>query len=129
AGLELVALPSGLERAAECRFGPIQELVTADAGRRTGSELERRLQSEGLVIAQNEVHEELHLVHDLPVGEKDVAVVLGELADASESGERSGHLVSMQHIKGDVAERELPVGMLLRRIEQVMGWAVHRLER
>ena len=43
------------------------------------------------------------------LAEKDVAVVLRELADAREARQRAGHLVAMEHVEGDEALRELAV--------------------
>ena len=49
-----------------------------------------------------------------PVGQKDVAVVLLELPHPGEPAERAGHLVPVQHVEGGVAERQLPIAVLLR---------------
>ena len=73
--------------------------------------------------------EEVHFVLDLILAHEDVAVVLLELAHAREARQRAGHLVAMQHVERDVAQRQLAVRVLLRLIQQVVRRAVHGLER
>ncbi len=129
ARLELVRHAGRLEGAAQRGLRAIPHLVAADPRLRPGGEPEAGLQPERAVVGEDEVHQELHLVHDLALRQKHVAVVLGELPHAGEPRERAGHLVPVQHVEGDVAERELAVRMLLGGIEQVVRRAVHRLER
>ena len=61
--------------------------------------------------------------------QEDVAVVLLELPHAREPRQRARHLVAVQHVEGDIAQRQLAVRVLLRQVQQVVRRAVHRLER
>ena len=73
-----------------------------------------RREPERLVVAEDELHEEVHLVGDLVLAQEDVAVVLRELPHAREPRQRARHLVAVQHVERHVAQRQLAVRVLLR---------------
>ena len=87
-----------------------------------------RLEPERLVVAEDEVHQELHLAGDLILAQVDVAVVLCELPHARQARQRARQLVPVQHVERDVAQRQLAVRPPRRAVVQMMRRAVHGLE-
>src|SRR5438874_1229013 len=129
AGLDLVRRAGRLERFAQRALGAVPECVVTETDRRTCRESDRGLEPECRVVAENEVHQEVDLRLDLVFAEKDVTIVLLELPNAGQSRQHASQLVAVEHVEGDVTQRELAVRVSFGQIQHVVRRAVHRLER
>ena len=87
--LHFVRATCCFERCAKRSFCAIPQLIVANALRRTRCKFELGSQSECFVMADDELHEEVHFFGNLIGAQVDVTIVLRELAHAREPRQRT----------------------------------------
>ena len=127
--LQFVFAASGLERRPQRGFGAIPQGVGADTLGRARGKFESRRQTKRGVVAENEVHQELHFGRDLVLAQEHMTIVLRKLPYPCEAGQRTGQLIAVQHIKRDVPHGQFAIRMLVRCEVQIVRRTVHRFER
>src|ERR1035437_3708044 len=127
-GLDAVGLAERVEGGLDLGFRLLPQLGVAEGFVRLGPKCELRLQAEPAVYLVNLAQEGLDLVLELIRAQVDVGVVLNEVADAGQAGQRAGALVSMQPAEFGEAQREIAVGAQLALVDERALGAVHRLE-
>ena len=96
---------------------------------RHGGQLHVVLEAKERVHVVNELGDTLDLVLDLIGRHEDVRIVLREAADAEQTVQRAGQLMTVHDAELAHAQRQITVGVRLGLIDQHTAGAVHRLER
>ncbi len=127
--LDLVVAAGPIQGGLDEPLGPLPQRRVADRLVRLRREREARRQADPRVGLADLAEHRLDLVGQLVRPDVDVGIVLDELADAGEPGQRAGPLVPVEPAVLAVAERQVAIRADLRAVDEGRLGAVHRLER